>query len=133
MPCGNHSLNLVGVHSASAAVNSVAFFGTAQRVYTFFSSSTHRWNVLSACIKISVKRVSATLWSARCDAVKTLEQTLVSCFLLCSLFRFCFYLWDKILTEINDAQKYLQTKGLHLSKMALKLMSLQESLKTKRD
>lgn len=112
VPCGNHTLNLVGVHSASAAVNYPSLF---LHVYAFFSSSTHTWNVLlSAVIKISVKRVSETRWSARCDAVKalksgfteilnileeldllqemrisTLEQTLVSCFLLCSLFRFC--------------------------------------------
>lgn len=38
----NHSLNLACVHAASVAVNSFTFFGTVERVSTFFSSSTHR-------------------------------------------------------------------------------------------
>ncbi|GBP68314.1 Zinc finger MYM-type protein 1 [Eumeta japonica] len=43
MPCANHSLNLCGVHSFGSVSSSVTFFGTVERVYTFFSSSTHRW------------------------------------------------------------------------------------------
>ena len=40
--CTNHSLNLVGVHGASVAIDSITFFGTLERVFVFFSSSTHR-------------------------------------------------------------------------------------------
>ena len=41
--CSNHSLNLVCLHAASVEVDSVTFFGTLERCYSFFSSSTHRW------------------------------------------------------------------------------------------
>ena len=34
--CTNHSLNLAGVYAASVAVNSVTFFETVERVFTFF-------------------------------------------------------------------------------------------------
>lgn len=58
--CTNHSLNLVGVHAASVAVNSVTFFGTLERVFVFFSSSTHRWDVLTTVTKKVVKRLIET-------------------------------------------------------------------------
>lgn len=34
--CNNHSLNLAGVHAASVGTKSVTFFGTVQKVYTFY-------------------------------------------------------------------------------------------------
>ncbi|GFY48121.1 hypothetical protein TNIN_238991 [Trichonephila inaurata madagascariensis] len=36
VPCSNHSLNLVYVHAPSVEVNSVTFFGTLERCYSFF-------------------------------------------------------------------------------------------------
>ncbi|GFY45574.1 hypothetical protein TNIN_157431 [Trichonephila inaurata madagascariensis] len=37
VPCSNHFLNLVFEHAASVEVNSVTFFGTLERCYSFFS------------------------------------------------------------------------------------------------
>jgi len=44
-PCGNHSLNLAGVHSVGSSELSDKSFTVVERVYSFFSVSTHRWNV----------------------------------------------------------------------------------------
>ena len=46
LPCNNHSINLAGVHAVGLGTQSVTFFGTVEKVYTFFSSSTQRWDVL---------------------------------------------------------------------------------------
>ena len=48
VPCNNHSLNLPGVHAASASVSMVTFFGTVQRCFYFFTASTHGWDVLKS-------------------------------------------------------------------------------------
>ena len=47
VPCTNHTLNLACVHAATASVHSVTFFGTLERLFTFFSGSPHRWDVES--------------------------------------------------------------------------------------
>ena len=44
--CGNHTLNLVGVDSAESCKEAIAFFGTVQQVYNFFSGSPKRWEIL---------------------------------------------------------------------------------------
>jgi len=51
-------------------------------VYTFFSASTHRWDLLK--VNLTLKNLSETRWSARYDACKALidnwgivKQTLV--------------------------------------------------------
>jgi len=72
--CTNHSLNLAGKNAASVSVNSVTFFETVEQVYVFFTSSTHRWDVLTATINQSVKRINETRWSTRFDAVKALKN-----------------------------------------------------------
>ncbi|CAH2284359.1 zinc finger MYM-type 1-like [Pelobates cultripes] len=60
MPCANHSLNLCGVHSFGSVASCVTFFGTLERVYSFFSVSTHRWELLMENIGVTVKRLSQT-------------------------------------------------------------------------
>ena len=77
--CTNHSLNLAGVHAAEETVNSITFFGTVERVYSFFSSSTHRWDVLQAFAPKRVKRIVQTRWSARNDAVSVLCTISLKC------------------------------------------------------
>ena len=49
-PCTNHSLNLACVHAASEAVHSVTFFGTLDRLFSFY-----RWDVLIQVTGVSVK------------------------------------------------------------------------------
>ena len=55
VPCNNHSLNLAGVDAVGIGTQSVTFFATVEKVYTFFSSSTHRWDVLKEHVPIHVK------------------------------------------------------------------------------
>ena len=40
--CGNHPLNLAGVHSVGSSEVSETFFDAVERIYSFFSASTHR-------------------------------------------------------------------------------------------
>ncbi|GBP34724.1 hypothetical protein EVAR_25728_1 [Eumeta japonica] len=141
MPCANHLLNLCGVHCFGSVSSSVTFFGTLERVYTFFSSSTHRWGILMKSVGVSVKRLVETRWSAHHDAVKSLKnnfEKLVSTLEdMCDLsssrenadtreaastllpalcdFSFLCYLsfWCEVLEEVNQTQKYTQTPDYH--------------------
>ncbi|XP_018497533.1 uncharacterized protein LOC100906434 [Galendromus occidentalis] len=156
--CSNHSLNLVGVHAAAEAVGSVTFFGTLERIFTFFSSSTGRWSKLIAVTNCGVKRTIETRWSSRYEAVLVTKEYFSEILnvlerltgidentatrsdaglLLRALesFSFLCYLsfWSDILREINDAQRYLQTRGLDIHKSALKIGALKEWLSCERD
>ena len=155
--CTNHSLNLAGVHAAGETVNSITFFGTLERVYTFFSSSTHRWDVLKSHVPTKVKRIIETRWSARYDAVNAIRSHFAEVFeslekltgaeenadtrssagiMMHSITTFPFLcylgLWGKILPEVNDVQKYLQTKGLGLDRAVDKIQVLQKFLDDER-
>jgi len=74
VPCRNHSLNLAGVHAATASVNSVTFFRTVETLYAFFSASAHRWDILKDYVTRTVKRIVETSWSARHDAVFAIKS-----------------------------------------------------------
>ncbi|XP_013783749.1 zinc finger MYM-type protein 1-like [Limulus polyphemus] len=50
IPGAGHSLNLVGVKAAECGPQIVSFFDFVQRLYSFFSTSTHRWNVLTSSL-----------------------------------------------------------------------------------
>ena len=72
-----HSLNLVGKCAADSCPAAVSFFGLVEKVYAFFAASTHRWGRLRDALnkeglKVD-KRLSATRWSARVDAVPGLR------------------------------------------------------------
>ena len=113
----------------------MTFFGTIEHLFSFFSSSTHRWDVLLSVTGQGVKCSVETRWSARAEAV-TIVKKIVNILsalekltsgeensktksdagiLLNSIQSFSFLcylnLWESVLLEINDAQKYLQTKG----------------------
>lgn len=79
IPCTAHSLNLVGVHSVDCCVEAVNFFGFLQTLYNFFSSSTHRWKILTDNLDINdkhrlitLKSLSGTRWSCHSEACKAL-------------------------------------------------------------
>ncbi|RLU15917.1 hypothetical protein DMN91_011674 [Ooceraea biroi] len=152
--CTNHSLNLAGIHAASEAVQSVTFFGTVEQVFVFFSSSTHRWGTLTAVTGQGVKRLIETRWSARHEAVEAFKNHFSDILnvleklasdtnenivtrseaglllkALQSLSFLCYLgLWSQVLKEVNDAQNYLQTKGLNIEQCATKVPALQEFL-----
>ena len=74
IPCVNHSLNLTGVHAVALSEHSATFFAFVERVYSFFSASTQRWEVLLKNVPIMVKRVIDTQLSAHYEAVKALQH-----------------------------------------------------------
>lgn len=159
VPCNNHSLNLAGVHAASVGVKSVTFFGTVQKVYAFFSSSTHRWDVLKKYVPLNLKRFCDTRWCSKHEAVHVFYQyteniiealeslrdgldenletkgdagSLLICILTYPFFAFL-YFWSPVLAEVNDTQVYLQQKGLGLDECVRKLKELSLFCKDKRD
>lgn len=156
--CTNHTLNLAGVHAGSESVNSITFFGTVERVYTFFSSSTHRWDVLMSGLPKTVKRVVDTRWSARKDAVEVIHSHFDKVIdalesltdpaenadtrgdaniVITSISNFTFLcfleLWGRILPEVDHAQKYLQILGLSLEKAVTKIQALKMFFDDERD
>lgn len=159
VPCNNHSLNLAGVHAATVGTKSVTFFGTVQNVYTFFSSSTHRWDVLNQHVPINVKRSCDTRWSSKYESVHVLAEhiesiiealevlrdgseetpetkgdagSLLVCIMTYPFFAFL-YFWSPVLTEVNDAQIYVQQRGLGLDQCVQKLKALTLFCEEKRD
>ena len=72
IPCANHSLNLAGVHAVASSEHSATLFAVVEWVYSFFSASTQRWEVLLKHVPIVVKRVIQTRWSAHYKALKAL-------------------------------------------------------------
>lgn len=82
-PCSAHSLNLVGMCAAGSCSEAATFFGTVQLIYNFFSASTCRWEIFNKFAdleenklnKTTIKSLSKTRWSARSDAVKTLNNS----------------------------------------------------------
>ncbi|XP_073445537.1 zinc finger MYM-type protein 1-like [Dendrobates tinctorius] len=158
VPCSNHSLNLACVHAASVSIYSVTCFGTLDQLFSFFSASTHRWDVLIQVTGLSIKRLVETTWSSRADAVNVVANKLSevvtaleqlteegenvttrtdASLILTSLLSFPFLsflsLWKSVLPEINDAQKYLQTKGLDLHQSSVKLTALRDYLLQNRE
>ena len=77
IPCGNHLLNLAGVYAVGSLEVSETFFAVAERIYSCFSDSTHRWEVLLKYVPSVVKRVIDTRWSAHYEAVKALQRCFV--------------------------------------------------------
>ena len=59
--CNNHSLNLRNLYECSWSVCELNdFFAAVEKVFTFFSASTHRWDILKKFVPITVKRVVET-------------------------------------------------------------------------
>lgn len=77
VPCGAHSLNLVGNAAADCCLEGTSFFLFVQEIYNFFGASTLRWNLLKTELEKNnctvPKSLSDTRWSARADACKALS------------------------------------------------------------
>ena len=118
-------------------------------MFAFFSASAHRWDVLISIAGTSAKRLSETRWSARSEAVSmiwnhyskvlTVLEKLTAPdensntradagILLTAMQSFSFLcflgLWKPVLIEVNDAQIYLQTKGLSIQQCAQKISDI---------
>ena len=74
VPCSAHTLNLVVNDAAKCCLMATSFFDIVQRVYVYFSSSTHRWVVFTRHQPtLTVKPLSETRWESRIDAIKPLR------------------------------------------------------------
>ncbi|XP_022169336.1 zinc finger MYM-type protein 1-like [Myzus persicae] len=93
VPCSAHSLNLVGSCAASCCKEANIFFNFIQSIYTFFSSSTHRWNLLK--VKSTLKNLSEIRWSAREDACKAINQN-----------------WDSVIQSLCDISENINEKSI---------------------
>ena len=74
IPCYAHSLNLVGVCAAQSCPKIAQFFDFVENIYVFFAASTHQWSILERVGGGVLKRLSATRWSARADAIKVITE-----------------------------------------------------------
>ncbi|XP_065642856.1 uncharacterized protein LOC136074463 [Hydra vulgaris] len=154
IPCNNHSLNLVGVHAAHVNSQAVTFFGTLEKLFVFFSSSTHRWEVLKEYVKITVKNHSDTRWNSKVAAVTSistqLEEVLVALEMLrdssretldsrgdAGFFFFAIqrvefvallYFWSEILPSIDRIQKCLQSREIIFNQALIQLGALTDNI-----
>ena len=73
-PCGCHSLNLTLCDIANCCGKAKDFFGVVQRIYTLFSHSTKRWQILINNVKgLTMKPLSATRWESHVESVKAIR------------------------------------------------------------
>ncbi|XP_070660566.1 uncharacterized protein [Malus domestica] len=141
MPCGSHCLNLIVCDMASSCLKAKSFFGACQCIYTVFSNSTKRWNILLEHIDgLTLKSLSTTRWESHIESVKAIKSqvaqvrnalfTLVEitenpqlsrdaeCLASGELSSFDFVLslviWYDILLKINMVSKKLQSEDMRL-------------------
>nr|XP_028965092.1 zinc finger MYM-type protein 1-like [Malus domestica] len=75
MPCGSHCLNLIVCDMASSCLKAKSFFGACQCIYTVFSNSTKRWNILLEHIDgLTLKSLSTTRWESHIESVKAIKS-----------------------------------------------------------
>ena len=153
-----HSLNLVGNSAAGCCLQAIIFLILFNASTTFFSASTHRWQVLLSFVgkgKKIVKQLSGTRWSARADAVTCLHESyyeikkaLESLIMNRSQTKetqnnaqnltkkmnsfeivFLTILWKDILCHFNETSKTLQKESLNLDVAVRILKSLLHFIK----
>ncbi|XP_042449106.1 zinc finger MYM-type protein 1-like [Zingiber officinale] len=149
MPCGSHSLNLVVCDMANSCAKAKSFFGACQCMYTVFSNSTKRWNILLEYIDgLTLKSLSTTRWESHIETVKAIlsqvsqirealfklaeisedgklsrdAETLASGELSSFEFILSLVIWHDILHKINLVSKKLQSEDMHLD-VAVKQLS----------
>ncbi|CAM1330906.1 Uncharacterised protein r2_g3995 [Pycnogonum litorale] len=79
IPCTANSLNLVGKNAVECCSNAVQFFDFLEKLFVFFTISTHRHQLLTEALKhndssLTLKRVTTTHWSCRADTTKALKH-----------------------------------------------------------
>ncbi|KAL4105050.1 hypothetical protein QTP88_020340 [Uroleucon formosanum] len=81
VPCCGHSLNLVGKAAANSCPSAVQFFDFMQDLYTFFTASTERYQILIEKLSKKksgqfyvLKKLSDTRWSCRAEATKAIVE-----------------------------------------------------------
>lgn len=158
VPCAAHSLNLIGAHAAAASPLVITFFGIIQKLFTFFSGSTGRWQALLSNLDITLKGHCNTRWSTKRRAVSALKRTLTEVFsslnemarhekwnletrvgaqaiikqidykFLCLL-----QLWERILVSIDKISKALQKETVSIDKACKMIKGLTKTIQAIRD
>ncbi|XP_004298173.1 PREDICTED: uncharacterized protein LOC101310988 [Fragaria vesca subsp. vesca] len=140
-PCGYHSLNLAICDMANCTPKADYFFGVVQRIYSFFSSSTKRWQGFRDHVEgLTLKPLSETRWESRVDSIKTFRfqapkmrealaylgkngvDSKTRCEAECMAtyemgnfeFLFGMVIWYDLLHAINIVSKVLQTEDMHI-------------------
>lgn len=79
--CASHNLNLVLNDAMNSSTEVKNFFGLVEKIYTFFSNSIKRWQLLlsseSSDISITLKRLCTTRWSSRYDSLLAIRHRYV--------------------------------------------------------
>ncbi|XP_050956911.1 zinc finger MYM-type protein 1 [Labeo rohita] len=139
VPCGAHSMNLVIADAAKASKDAVGYFGYVQKLFTFFSGATQRWNILLKHVHLTLKSWSDVRWESRLQSitavrhqVKEIRNALIEARQAVNdpvakveaqalaeevaSFRFliCTVVWFDILTHINQVNKMLQSSSMQL-------------------
>ncbi|XP_073133860.1 uncharacterized protein [Henckelia pumila] len=150
-PCGCHSLNLTLCDMVNCCPKAMSFFGAIQRIYSLFSSSTKRWQILNDHVQgLTVKPLSQTRWESHVECVKPIkDQTSkirdslidlantsddskikseaegLSSFEL-EHFEFLtgMIIWYKLLYEINIVSKFLQSENMDIDVVIRQLKGL---------
>jgi hypothetical protein len=156
MPCGCHSLNLVVSDMAKSSAVAISLFGTIQRIYVLFASSTQRWSVFTNRLKIyTLKPLCETRWESRVSSIKAIRYQIGEVYdALIDLsldnkdakcvteaatlakeiknFKFLVTLviWYNILTQINLSSKLLQKQNMNLHEAVSTLQKTNEFLRS---
>lgn len=161
VPCAAHSLNLVGEESVKVATEIVNFFEVVQKIYVFFSASTHRWELLNreTKLKFTLKSLSQTRWSCHYDAVRALKNNYDDIMKIFKSFSenedekvdsrkearnlfnklakletaILIIFWEEVLERFNLVNKKIQSPGLDICEGNKLIVSLKEFVNNIRD
>lgn len=161
IPCAAHSLNLVGTNAVDCCPEAGNFFDFVQSIYSFSSSSTHRWGKVfrNTNVQQTLKSLSGTRWSARADSSRALQknyaqirealkaisddkeekrETRSEASALCAKLdtleiAFMAHFWDCILERFQATSLQLQREDMDLLTATQLLSSLRDFVAAQRD
>jgi len=154
--CAAHNLNLVINDAVCKVQETASFFTTLEDLYVFFGHSIRRWDLLKSFTsesEVKLKRLNPTRWAGRLasvmavklrftDVMKALSQTILlnvnkdereqAAHLKKRLERIEFVLllvvMSEVLSAINVASQYLQSKDAELQLAVIHLSSAKQRL-----
>jgi len=142
IPRGNNSLDLADVNTVGSSEPSETFFAVVEKIYSFFSASTHRWEVLQKHMPTVEKtmivihggvqitqlwkhfiKVFIMKWLHKARLVTKMKTMIREVKLVACWMRFNVILFrNEVLKEAaHCVQKYLQRKDLPLENCVRKM------------